>query len=174
MKRISRIFRSPKRMAGMAAIGGLALVIAGCSPGTLNATVTGSITNPADKASFNIRCLSTPRGMICLGAGAATIDGQTFRAVLGTGGFITGQGTDCTVAPCPDGGQAEISGLGYYMGKQVQFTLSAEDFDNTGVNSPVDGLGLVFSPKNGPPISRDFPCDECVEITLLPGTVTVP
>ncbi|MGH2443498.1 MAG: hypothetical protein ACRDFX_10080 [Chloroflexota bacterium] len=177
-----RLYSKSKKMFGLAGLGALALVIAGCSPGTITARSTGSNLNPADRGAVTMVCLSRSvyKSNNCIGSGTATIDGVAFRTFFGEGGFelktlSADNGKDCSAAPCPEGGIAnDIEGNGTYGGASIHYTLYATDDDTTPTSGTADSFKLVLGPLNAPTITRTFDCTNCVEIRVLPGTLSNP
>jgi hypothetical protein len=157
----------PKRFAFLAGIAALALVVAGCSPGSVTSTIHGLSANGSYTVVFHMTCGTTANssGNNCTGIGAGAVAGKAFVATRGSGGTgdLGGGGfpANCVSAPCSQDAGVTISGSAIYGGQPAAYTLVASDPDPSTADTGTLTIGGVNYP---------FSCDNCVEVVMQPGS----
>ena len=165
------LVRRPKRVGALAGACALVFVLAGCSPGEVETLFTGtSDTGVALDVGFFMTCkaaASTAKGN-CTGWGKASVAGAPFYTTTGTGG--TGNlnifpPSNCTASPCSQNAGVDIMGTGVFAGRAVNYEFVGYDRDP----SLSDSGTLTIAGT-----SYNFTCNNCVEVTMQPGTTPNP
>lgn len=162
--------RRPRRLASIAGIAALALIVAGCSPGIVTATIHGSTLSGSYTVIFHMTCGTTSNaaGNNCTGIGVGAVGGRGFVTTVGSGGtgnLNGGEGfpTNCVSAPCSQDAGVQISGTAIYGGQRAEYTLTGYDPDpSTADHGTLKVNGVTYP----------FSCDNCIEVVMQPGSTT--
>lgn len=159
---ILNLFWQSTKLKALVPLAGLALVLAACSPGgattpaaIFGGTVTGGSTYPSDYIKLNGVFVNT--GGLTLGYIAGQLmGGSHFISYNLSGGFFDLSGNECSVYPCPEGGEFGSSGNASLYAPMsttpiaYSYSLDSFDYDNaSGTQYQPDTIRISLCPGYG-------------------------